>query len=290
MGTDKFNNDAFLDLFQEGDIEGVKRMLDQSPALLSQCGYKAHPLLREFVERNKGHCYQRSHLLIADLLIPENIRSFRTAVQSDQLSAVRTRIKEDAELVGAEFTAGRGIAQAIHHWTSPAIGQLLIESGSDIEAMTTRGETPLSMQQRFGTIEGVRVLLEHGANPNHGVSGFIPSSSMSEVIELLLTYGWDINRGQKILHDANHGHGARVVTWIEYGADPNVQDSDGRTALHLFAAKGTGREVIQKLVDAGADINALDGNGNSPLDLALMASGKAAAEELRALGAKKSVG
>ena len=66
------------------------------------------------------------------------------------------------------------------------------------------------MQLRFGTLEGVRFLLDRGANPNLGGLKHTPSASMAEAVELMIRHGWDINErvgGRTLLHhDANHGH------------------------------------------------------------------------------------
>jgi|GEM_PF-842551 len=287
--TTNQDDELFLELFDQGDRYGAKTLLKRQPALAKHSNYKAHPLLRKFVNRNDGHCYKETHLTIADLLIPTIVRSFRDVVLEDRVDDVREQLRAVPELVSAEFTAGRGIAQAIHHWRSIAVGELLLDAGADIHAVTTVhgvGETPLAMQLRFGTVAGVRFLLEKGADPNRSQGGHMPSDSMAQRIELLLDHGWNIDNGQ-MLHDANHGHGARVITWLKYGADPNVANTHGQTALHLLAAKGSGRRAIRALVKAGADMNACDHDGNTPLDLARSADRKTAEQELISLGANQ---
>ena len=102
--------EAFLQLFVDGDVRGETALQQRRPELAHHSGYRAHLLLREFADRNHGHCYERSHLRIADLLIPTQVRSFRDAVLEDRIGEVRERLRADASLASAEFAAGRGIA------------------------------------------------------------------------------------------------------------------------------------------------------------------------------------
>ncbi|MCY3556436.1 MAG: ankyrin repeat domain-containing protein [Gemmatimonadetes bacterium] len=285
------SDEAFLAMFERGDLVAARAFIDSRPRLAGYDGIAAHPLLREFVRRNCGHCYKSTHREIADLLIPERVRAFRDAVMADRIEAVRSGLAEDPRLVHAEFTGGRGIALAIHHWRSVPVGRLLLDGGADVNALTTvgcAGETPLMMQLRFGTLEGARFLLDNGAEPNRGGLKHTPSASMAESLELLVRHGWDINErvdGRTLLHhDVNHGHGKRVRLLLNFGADPNLRDGECRTALHLICARGTGAETIRALVEAGADPDARDHGGRTPLDCAASARGRTAFHALVELG------
>ena len=103
-------DESFLAVFARGDLGAAWAFIDSHPSIGRFDGYKAHPLLREFVARNCGHCYKASHRAIADLLIPDRVRSFRDAVMSDRIEDVRDQLAVDPRLVRAEFTGGRGIA------------------------------------------------------------------------------------------------------------------------------------------------------------------------------------
>lgn len=79
---------------------------------------------------------------------------------------------------------------------------------------------------------------------------------------------------------------------INRGADPNLEDNKGNTALHYATMKGelifmnylkeivfkkglfsTGQDrIIQKLIEKGADINFTDDEGNTALHSAVNAS------------------
>jgi ankyrin repeat protein len=65
-------------------------------------------------------------------------------------------------------------------------------------------------------------------------------------------------------HAAADGDLARVLELLAGGANPNVSDSRSWAPLH-FAAQARSASVARALLDAGADIDSVDDNGNTPL-------------------------
>lgn len=65
------------------------------------------------------------------------------------------------------------------------------------------------------------------------------------------------------------GFADEVKLLLRYGANPNRPNSFGRTALHeSFDYDGLSQEGIELLIRAGADVNAVDKNNETPLFLA----------------------
>lgn len=74
----------------------------------------------------------------------------------------------------------------------------------------------------------------------------------------------EVELSLKVNNAAYHGKSSYLKTLIKSGADPNKADYDGRTPLHLAAAKGH-EGIVLFLVQEGANINIEDTFGNTPL-------------------------
>ena len=93
-----------------------------------------------------------------------------------------------------------------------------------------------------------------------------------ELCALLDRHGADWNttfKGRAPLMDLMYFRRPAMAGWLsDHGADPNLRDTDGRTALHFAALQGVKNEHLAMLINNGAKPNLKDQQGNSPLDLA----------------------
>ncbi len=109
----------------------------------------------------------------------------------------------------------------------------MVSKKADIEKISIHGK-PINWAIGSGHLEATTVLLELGANPNGDNSG-------SVVAPLILAI--DQNRNDL------------YCLLITNGADINVKDPNGYSALHVAAEKGY-LEVVKDLVLLrGADVN-----------------------------------
>jgi hemoglobin len=115
---------------------------------------------------------------------------------------------------------------------------------------------------------------------------------LAETVKVLLDAGADPNGGRHqplyCLANEYHGEGSsRIVRMlVAAGADVNACDNVKRcTALHM-AARRDHVETAEALLDCGADIEARDSNGATPLRRAINMHQKAVADLLRARGAR----
>ena len=131
-------------------------------------------------------------------------------------------------------------------WSDPAVCRVLIDAGADIETKDERGRSPLRYACASGALEVVKMLVEAGA----GVR--VPD-----------------DEGVICLQDAADSGHIEIVRYLVGlpEVDVNHRDSDDYTALHCASGEGDAN-VVQVLIDAGADIEAKDSQGRSPLHCA----------------------
>lgn len=126
------------------------------------------------------------------------------------------------------------------------IMQLLLEEGhANPNTISMHGTTPLFYATDHGRPDLVRLLLQHGAKPNMGMSG-----------------------EKSPLHHAIAHHQFEIASLLlQFNADPNLKDADGNTPL-MIAAKAGDLMIASLLLEKGANPDDRNIVGKNPLYLA----------------------
>ena len=110
------------------------------------------------------------------------------------------------------------------------------------------GATPLLRAALSGDLVGVKLLLEHGANPS------IPTFDHTSPLMAASGVGW----AEGTIHEYSPEQTVELVKLLlENGADIKAANDHGITSLHGAGFKGA-NHVVQLLVDRGADLAAKD--------------------------------
>jgi hypothetical protein len=202
------------------------------------------------------------------------------AAEPDGTTALHWAARLDrADLVQALLRAGAQAGIANRYAVTPlslaavngnaAIVDALLKAGADPNTTGSEGETVLMLAARTGRPEAVRLLVAAGADVNRRETWMGETALMwaaaennAEVVTLLAGRGADLNATStipdfpKVKVDA----ATMVFTALPRG---------GLTALLLAARQGAARG-IEALAAAGADLDAADPDGTTPLIMAII--------------------
>jgi ankyrin repeat protein len=148
--------------------------------------------------------------------------------------------------------------QAIGGRSEETWAKLLVDAGADIFARTVAGETMLSWATTWGKLSTVQFLLERGA-----------------------TSTTRTRRGNTLLHNslrcpADSQSAAKLGLFLEAGLNIEATNNKGETPLHL-AAKFGKDDCVFRLLQRGANVDAISMGGRTPLQAVLGWCGSASA-------------
>lgn len=158
----------------------------------------------------------------------------------------------------------------------------IIERGGDVNQRTEDGYAPLCGVRHGGLAEqllvaGARPATTCGPDGNSLVHHAAGEQNAIELIEIFTKAGVDPNArnnlGATPLFFAKTA--ATIDRLVELGADVNAKAKDGTTPLHAMlpdmrnSSIPWATEVVQSLLAHGARVDARDGKGRTPLDVAI---------------------
>ncbi|XP_077283110.1 uncharacterized protein LOC143909084 [Arctopsyche grandis] len=179
--------------------------------------------------------------------------------------------------------------ETVLHWAvqggNNQILQRLLDEGFDLNATDDDGDTPLLCAAMSGHLFKIMVLLSKGADPkimNYYGDTLLHCAAYkccNMALEVIMGLGFDLtsvdNDGKSPLHSAVIGGNISAVKFfIEKGIEPNITDINHRSPLHdvvLIEDSFTSNidiEIAKLLIQHGANINAADKSGCTPLHFA----------------------
>ncbi|MGV3591711.1 MAG: ankyrin repeat domain-containing protein [Gammaproteobacteria bacterium] len=160
------------------------------------------------------------------------------------------------ELIKALVAAGADLN--VRTKETPPVRHHLLEITGTLEWVDFTGQTPFLSAALAGDVTVMKLLLENGADPH--IHTFEGTSPLMAAAGVNWVYAQTYTEGPEQLLEA-------VKICRELGMDVNQQNSMGITAVMGAANRGSD-DIIQYLVDEGADLTLLDNENRSALDWA----------------------
>ena len=154
------------------------------------------------------------------------------------------------------------------------VAELLIAKGADVNMKDVEGVTPLHLAADRGHTEVVELLITKGADVNAKCDeGETPldwaiMNKQTELTALLRKHCGKTGEESTALIDAAADGNIEVVKQLlAAGANVNAKNKWGGTPLH-WAARGGHKEIVELLIAKGANVNAKNDEDGTPLHLA----------------------
>lgn len=231
------------------------------------------------------------HQEIADYLVAKGAKriainlstaeEFSIACYRDDVDRVRELAARDPSLLDD----AEGLLAAVAEAGCVDSVRVLVELGVAVNGKAGR-EPPLHCAARAGQLETVQLLVELGADLhardqywNSPPLGFANYKGQRAVIEYLMQFA-------SIWEAVKYGGLERVLTLVRENPEcVNARDDAGRTPLHCpFQDTQHGEEIIELLIEHGADPSARDNEGRTPAEQLLRNGRRDLAEVLRRHG------
>ncbi|XP_005935399.1 ankyrin repeat and SOCS box protein 13a.1 isoform X4 [Haplochromis burtoni] len=164
----------------------------------------------------------------------------------------------------------------------PNCARLLLEAGAQVDVRTIHGSTPLCNACAAGSLECAKLLLDYGAKVNPSLTALTASplheaciQGNPQVVRLLIASGakleaFDVHFGPPLHIACAKEHLNCVKELLTAGANVNSVKFH-EMALHHAARVGM-VEMIELLVEFGANVYASDNLGRKPIDYTTPAS------------------
>jgi ankyrin repeat protein len=198
------------------------------------------------------------------------------AAERDDLEMADQLIRAGAKVTARTREGVTPLQLAATNGSATMIDRLLKAGADPNAALSGAGDTALMMAARSGKTDAIRVLVEAGGNVNAketwgGTTALMwaVSEGHADAARMLIGAGADVNSRSNYVAAAN-GRGFEGRTPVANRTDPKVEEfaSGWLTPLTLAAREGD-VEMAGILVNAGADVNAVTGDGKTALALAI---------------------
>eukprot|EP01126_Amoeba_proteus_P041441 TRINITY_DN445_c0_g2_i12.p1 TRINITY_DN445_c0_g2~~TRINITY_DN445_c0_g2_i12.p1 ORF type:complete len:425 (-),score=78.84 TRINITY_DN445_c0_g2_i12:135-1409(-) len=273
-------DEKFLQSVLEGDLEKVRFYADKGADLYQtdEEGRK-NPLRLATI---------RGNFDIVKFLVEErgvspgkDVRILHMALMSNNSpkEMFRYHVDHGANINQIDPTLGTPLMVTIREDSDFTLAKWVVEQGANVNVRCSHG-TALHNTVEFGNRDLLDFMMQHGAKPSLDLTdsrSFTPlilAASIGRddmIYTLVQDYGLSPNQQTDVtplLMATQHRRISSVKLLLKLGADPQLAPNQVKcTALHL-AASNEFLDIIDALLDAGAEVDCEDPRGYTPLLMA----------------------
>ena len=229
----------------------------------------------------------------------KNVTSLMLASEKGNVYAMNVLLRAGADRTIKDANGDTWIHYAIHGYCSIEVLQSIIDQGAYVNATNKKNVTSLMLACEMGDVDAMNVLLSAGADRTikdaDGYTWFhyAVHGCSKDVLQSIIAKGADVNatskgNGTPLMLASWYGQVDAIKVLLSAGADQTIKDANGYTWIHYAVRGGCSKEVLQSIIDHGADVNVTNEEGDTPLMLARKNENEDAINVLLSTGANRS--
>ena len=210
----------------------------------------------------------------------DNYTALMIACFKRHVDAIHALLKVGSDTNIVEDDGWTCLMYAVYKNCSKEVLQAIIDHGADVNATDKNNYTALISACEQRDVDAIHVLLKAGSDTNNvDEDGWtclmyaVDNNCSNEVLQAIIDHGADVNASNKnnytalmIAREQKHVDAIHVL--LKAGFNTNIVDEDGWTCLMYAVDNNCSNEVLQAIIDHGADVNATNKRNCTALMLA----------------------
>ena len=210
------------------------------------------------------------HVADVNAIDENSFTALSIACEERRVDAIHVLLKAGSDTNIADKNGETCLMRAVDGDCSSEVLQAIIDHGADVNAIDENSFTALSSACEERRVDAIHVPLKAGSDTNIAdKNGWtclmyaVYGDCSTEVLQATIDHGADVNATDKhsrtaLIWACMRKHVDAIYVLLKAGSDTNIADENGVTCL-MFAVDGDcSSEVLQAIIDHGADVNAID--------------------------------
>ena len=281
--TNRDNVTSLMIACQRGDVNTITKLLraGADPDIISSGGMKFVHFADAEKSSIEAHKSMKSQAIYHGVDVnAENLdctTALMIACQNGDGVVIKILLDAGADPNINSIKGNKSLHAAVLGGCSEEAFKKIIDHGADVNSTNNESVTALMVACKKGNMDAMYVLLNAGADPHIADSNgntcmhhAIVGGCSKEVLQVIIDHGADVNSTNNdsvtaLMVACKKGNVDATYALLKAASNPDIADSNGNTCMYHAIVGSFSKEVLQAIIDQGADVNSTNKEGVTAL-------------------------